>query len=65
MTKGDSCDANPIHPLAHVHTHTCASSSNQCSSFTELFFFYFFFSRLKSLQLLLFADSDPITVIRS
>lgn len=21
MTKGDSCDANPIHPLTHVDTH--------------------------------------------
>lgn len=29
MTKGDSCDANPIHPLARIHTH--ASSSNLCA----------------------------------
>lgn len=27
MTKGDSCDTNPIHPLAHIHPR--ASSSNQ------------------------------------
>lgn len=24
MTKGDSCDANPTHPLAYIHTHVQA-----------------------------------------
>lgn len=34
MTKGDSCDTNPIHPLAHIYTH--ATFSNQCASFLYL-----------------------------
>lgn len=30
MTKGDSCDANPIHPLARTYTHMCKLAQSAC-----------------------------------
>lgn len=65
-TKGDSCDANPIHPLAYIHTHVqalpiiCSLSSCFSSSSSH-------FPVLLSAILIgcwFSGDRRPITVIR-
>lgn len=69
MTKGDSCDANPINPLAYIRTHVQALPISVHHLFTFFlfpFFPLFLFLPYQPLWWWLFSgDRRPITVIRS
>lgn len=67
MRKGDSCDANPLHPHAHTHIHTYTSSSNQCASLVLSLssFFSFALPLSESLVVVVSRDTMPIIVIWS
>ena len=57
MTKGDSCDANPIHPLARIHSHTGKAlpiNVNYLFTFVLLLDFCIFFPRPRNRPVLLY-----------